>query len=101
MKSSEYLKIMEFPDEWQAWGMIPEAWLRGAMSSYEPGMERASEHDRNGAFHWWLRSEPSTEQLAVLWKLSLLDPDQIMAEDVRGYIRSSKDYRTEIEHEST
>jgi hypothetical protein len=87
---------MEFPPEWQTWNMISDSWIREAMSVYEPGMEQASEHDRNGAFHWWLRGNPTEEQLARLWQLSFLDPDQIMAEDVRGFIRNASNFSKEV-----
>ena len=56
------------------------------LSSYEPGMENASEHDRNGAFHYWLKREPNKEKLKRLVALSYSDPDQIMAESVREHI---------------
>ena len=101
MTQTEYLALMHFPDEWAAWEMIPDEWLIGAMASYQPGMEDASEHDRNGAFHWWLRSHPTLEQLAQLWQLSLLDPDQDMAQDVRNHIRQSLNYSEAVELEAT
>ena len=77
--------------------MIPHEWLMGAVNSYEPGMENASEHDRNGAFHWWLKRTPSAAQLSLLAKLSYLDPDQIMASDVRDHIRRAANFTGAVE----
>ncbi|MCK0153782.1 hypothetical protein MWU49_08715 [Alcanivorax sp. S6407] len=77
--------------------MIPEQWLKGAVSSYAPGMENASEHDRNGAFHWWLKARPSKAELSKLWQLTLLDPDQVMASDVRRYIKEAENFSAELE----
>ena len=88
---------MQFPEEWETWGMIPNEWLAGAMESYEQGMEAASEHDRHGAFQWWLKRRPSSDRLAVLARLSLLDPDQVMADSVRDGIRSAESYGADVE----
>ena len=88
---------MEFPAEWESWNMIPEEWLALVLSSYESGMENASEHDRHGAFQWWLRNQPTTDQLVKLSHLSFLDPDQHMAETVRDYIRQSASFNDEVE----
>lgn len=90
MDKDEYLRLMNFPTEWEEWGMIPNEWLEGAIQSYEPGMENASEHDRNGAFHWWLKRSPSEAQLIVLAKLANLDPDPPMAEFVKEQICKAK-----------
>lgn len=65
-----------FPDE-----LFDEIW-----GGYEPGHEDASEHDRNGIFHWWLKRQPESEVLLKLVKISYVDPDQLMAADVRSYI---------------
>jgi hypothetical protein len=60
--------------------------LSQLIAAYEPGMEHASEHDRNGAFHWWLKTLPDKAVLTQLIALSYLDPDQLMAADIRSYI---------------
>ncbi len=87
MTLDDYLRLMHFPPEWQEFGMLPSsAWISEAIGTYEPGNENASEHDRNGAFHYWLKQCPSKEQLRILVRLSFLDPDQVMADDVRRYI---------------
>lgn len=89
MDRTNYLCLMQFPKEWESWEMVPEEWLSGALRSYEPGMEKASEHDRHGAFQWWLKSSPSEDQLLKLAKLANLDPDPPMAQSVRGGIADS------------
>jgi hypothetical protein len=96
MTRAEYLKLMRFPAEWDEWGLIDEVWLTGAMRSYEPGMEDASEHDRNAAFHWWLRRSPSKDVLLKLAKLTWLDPEPLMGEDVRTHIAKAKACDAEV-----
>jgi len=98
MKIEEYLKLMKFPNEWRGLNMLPsEEWLNELISTHEPGNEEASEHDRNGAFHWWLRQEPAEEQLINLVKLTYLDPDPIMAKDVRSYIQKASNFTSNVE----
>jgi len=79
---------MNFPKEWADWEMFPEELADAAIRQYVPGQESGSEHDRNGAFHWWLRKTGDTDALVKLTKLSMLDPDPVMARDVRRHIRS-------------
>jgi len=86
MNKSEFLSLMKFPSEWQEWGLYPDDLFQGQAALYKPGDESASEHDRNGAFHWWLKKEPSLDVLEKLLRLTWLDPDQIMAGDARKYI---------------
>lgn len=85
MRKRDFLALMEFPPEWTEWRMYPAdaRFLRGQLKSYEPGAERASEHFRNGAFHWWLRRRPAQQQVRKLILLTVLDPDPILAKDVR------------------
>jgi len=100
MSIEEYLKLMQFPSEWEHWNMLPNKdWFKELINTYEPGNENASEHDRNGAFHWWLRKEPTEEQLIKLVKLSFLDPEPLMAGDVRNYIRKAKNFTKKVESE--
>ena len=54
---------MNFPDEWESLGMIPEELCEIQLAGYKSGHEDASEHDRNGAFHWWLKQEPTEDVL--------------------------------------
>ena len=97
MTRSEYLRLMHFAPEWEEWGLISNEWLEGAMSTYEQGMENASEHDRNGQFHWRIKRDPSMEELVLLSKLSWLEPDHQMAEGWRDYIRQANNYSPEVE----
>jgi len=80
---------MRFPKEWKDYGLIPEVLLSQLIATYEAGMENASEHDRNGVFHWWLKNSPDKTVLTQLIALSYLDPDQLMAADVRSHIAVS------------
>ena len=68
----KYLRFMHYPKEWQEWNMLPDKdYLIELILLYEPGNENASEHDRNGVFHWWLRQEPEEDTLLKLTKLTL------------------------------
>jgi hypothetical protein len=98
MEIERYLQIMNVPPQWNEWRMLPdEEYLQALIRSYETGMENASEHDRNGMFHWWLKKDPNEEQLVNLAKLTLLDPDQLMANDVREHIRRASSYSKNVE----
>lgn len=87
MDKAQYLTLMELHPKWQEYDLLPSELIGQLIGMYEPGMESASEHDRNSFFHWWLKRNPSKEVLAQLLELSELDPDQVMAGDVRRYIR--------------
>jgi len=51
MKIEEYLNLMHVPKEWVEWNILPEeSYLKELISTYELGMEDASEHDRNASF---------------------------------------------------
>lgn len=77
--------------------MLPHTdWLNEMIATYEPGMESASEHDRNGMFHWWLRQSLTEAELVKLVKLTCLDPDESMAKDVRSYIIKHKDWTPNV-----
>lgn len=88
--------MMQFPPEWESWCLVPEEWLRGALASYVPGNEQGSEHDRHGAFQWWLKREPSKGILLKLAQLSWLDPDQQMAAYVRECISKAATHDEEV-----
>ncbi|MGH8038256.1 MAG: hypothetical protein ACREPD_10970 [Stenotrophomonas sp.] len=96
MTADEYLALMQFPKEWKDYGLIPEDLLSQLIATYQPGMENSSEHDRNGAFHWWLKRSPDETVLAQLVTLSYLDPDQLMAADVRSHIALSPHADSEV-----
>lgn len=78
---------MKFPKEWLDYGMYPEDLWEFQKNGFDEEHVEASEHDRNGAFHWWLRKDPTKDELIKLVKLTFLDPDPIMAADVRSHIR--------------
>ena len=66
--------------------MYPDGLYQRQVESYQAGNEDASEHFRNGAFHWWLKRDPSDDLLTKLIFLTTQDPDRAMARDVRRYI---------------
>ncbi len=96
MTHSDWLKLMQFPPEWTAWNLIPSELATMQLSGYEPGHEGASEHDRHGAFQWWLKQHPRPEVLVQLARLSWLDPDQPMAQYVRECIAKQSGKNAEV-----
>jgi len=92
MTKSEFLELMKFPPEWESLGMIPEELSKLQLANYKPGHEDASEHDRNGAFHWWLKQDPSEIVLKKLMYLASIDPESLMGYDVRSYIEKASCY---------
>lgn len=89
--------MMRFPLEWESLGMYPEALANVQVAGYEPGHENASEHDRCGAFHWWLKRNPTESELKKLMFLASIDPDRLMGNDIREYIRKNEAYSQEVE----
>ena len=97
MTRNEYLSLMHFPSKWMELEMVPpDEYVNESIRTYEPGNENASEHDRNGCFHYWLKRNPNKEQLRKLVELSFLDPDQDMAGDVRSHISKAASCDAEI-----
>jgi uncharacterized membrane protein (UPF0182 family) len=96
MNKSEFMLIMHIPQEWEKFGMYPNELFKVQIERFEPSHVEGSEHDRNGMFHWWLRQEPSKAQLLKLVALTFLDPDPLMAEDVRSHICISKNFDIEV-----
>ncbi len=88
---------MHFPIEWESLGMYPDELYLWQVSGYEPGHENGSEHDRNGAFHWWLKRNPTRGQVENLVRLAAYDPDPMLGEDVRQYIRKAKNFDAELD----
>jgi len=86
MTKAEFMQLMRFPGEWEALGMYPDQLFQAQVARYEPGDEQGAEHDRNGAFHWWLRQGPTKRQIDILRRLSQLDPDPLLGEDMRRYL---------------
>lgn len=86
MNKEEFLQLMCFPPEWISWNLYPDELFQRQLGLYRPGDEMGAEHDRNGAFHWWLTQSPSRDILEKLLLLADKDSDPVMAEDVRRYI---------------
>ncbi len=97
MTKNKFMELMRFSEEWEKSGMYPDELFLDQFNGYEPGHEEGAEHDRNGAFHWWLKKDPSKEELIILTRLTFLDPDQHMAEDVRSYIIKARNFESETE----
>ena len=91
------MKLMQFPREWEELGMYPEELFEIQINHYKPGHEEGSEHDRNGAFHWWLKKNPNKNELINLAILANRDPDKLMGDDIKKYIRKSKYYDKDVE----
>lgn len=83
MTHREWLELMKFPSQWLVWDLIPTQLAELQLARYEIGNEQGSEHDRHGAFQWWLQREPSEAVLIKLARLTWLDPDEPMG----GYVR--------------
>lgn len=97
MNKSDFLSLMKFPKEWSSLNMYPDELFQWQMSGYQPGHESGAEHDRNGAFHWWLRREPSKIELENLLRLAALDPDTLLGDDLRKYFRKASAYDEQLE----
>jgi len=96
MNKAEFLSLMGYPPEWIEWEMYPDTLFEKQFEMYRAGDERGAEHDRNGAFHWWLKQNLTADQLAKLVALSFKDPDPIMADDVRRHIERRPDLPPEV-----
>ena len=83
-------KLLEFPKEWLAWKMYPEEIFLAHRKLFLPGNESDSENERNETFHYWLSRELSEDQFLKLVKLSQLDPDPLMAENIQAHIKKHK-----------
>jgi len=84
--------LFRFPPEWLAKDLYPDKLFEPQLACREPGNENASEHMRNGAFHWWIRQQPNKQQLTDLIELTFLDPDYLMGADVCTYLRQCSNY---------
>ena len=96
MSKSEFLKLMGYPIEWLEWDMYPDDLFSKQLELYRAGDEQGSEHDRNGAFHWWLKRKLSLSQWKSLVLLTFKDPDPVMAADVRKHIQHRSDLPSEV-----
>lgn len=92
MTKAEFAKLMRYPSQWILWDLYPDELFEAQLRIYRPGDENGAEHDRNGAFHWWLKKRPGVDVVRKLYELTLLDEDQIMAGDVRRHIAETVGY---------
>lgn len=83
--------------EWLNLDMYPDLLFLKQLNGYEVGHEDSSEHDRNGAFHWWLKKKPSKDELMKLVRLALIDPDQFLSEDIIRYIKKSSHFDRDVD----
>lgn len=79
----DFVKLMQYPQVWLEWNMLPKIVVENQLREYQPGDERGSEHYRNSAFQFWLRGPATEEQLLKLVKLTTLDPETIMEKYIR------------------
>ena len=96
MTRDGFMALMKYPELWRSLEMYPDELFHEQLAGYLPGHEEGCEHDRNGAFHWWLRREPSKLDLEKLLRLSYADPDIALGEDVRNYLRQADGFDEEL-----
>ncbi|WP_058937503.1 hypothetical protein [Roseateles depolymerans] len=96
MSKLQFIELMQFPPGWILLDMYPDELFEWQASRYKPGHENGAEHDRNGAFHWWFRRNPSKDELKKLVQLAAADPDPLLGADLRRYIREAKAFDEEI-----
>ncbi|HAG3145822.1 TPA: hypothetical protein G8O65_000104 [Salmonella enterica] len=97
MNKIEFITLMSFPMEWLDLDMYPDLLFLKQLNGYEVGHEDSSDHDRNGAFHWWLKKKPSKDELMKLVRLALIDPDQFLSEDIIRYIKKSSHFDRDVD----
>lgn len=83
-------EVLHFPKEWLKWKMYPESIFFDHRKRFQPGNESDSENERSETFHHWLSRELTEDQLLKLVKLSQLDPDPMMAENIQAHISKHK-----------
>jgi hypothetical protein len=96
MNKSEFLSLMGYPPEWLEWSMYSDELFEKQLQVYREGDEHGAEHDRNGAFHWWLKQTITADQLKKLVLLTFKDPDALMAADVRKHIENLNDLPLDV-----
>jgi hypothetical protein len=89
-------ELLDFPKEWLAWKMYPDEIFIVHRKLFQPGNESDSENERNEAFHFWLSRELTEHQIHKLIKLSQLDPDPLMAENIQSHINKHKNCTPKI-----
>ncbi|ENX3172823.1 hypothetical protein ACFOFA_005241 [Salmonella enterica] len=88
MNKIEFITLMSFPMEWLDLDMYPDLLFLKQLNGYEVGHEDSSDHDRNGAFHWWLKKKPSKDELMKLVRLAF-------DRDVDALIEKLRDEKTQ------
>ncbi|MCL9848551.1 hypothetical protein RSP673_017330 (plasmid) [Ralstonia solanacearum P673] len=96
MTKLELVRLMRFPVEWITLEMYPDELFQWQLAGYQPRHEEGAEHDRNGAFHWWFRRKPTKMELEKLLRLVALDPDPLLGEDLRQYIRKASAFDEQL-----
>ena len=89
-------ELLEFPKEWLEWKMYPEEVFLEHRREFLPGNESDAENERNEAFHYWLSKELTEDQLLKLVQLSQLDPDPLMAKNIRSHIQEHKNCTSKV-----
>ncbi len=93
---SKLAELLHFPKEWLEGRMYPDEVFLAHRKEFQPGDEASSENNRNRVFHYWLSRVLTEEQLIKLVKLSLLDPDPFMAENIQAHIKKHKNCTDKI-----
>jgi len=83
-------EILHFPKEWLEWKMYPDSLFFDHRKQFQPGNESDSENERSETFHHWLSRELTEDQIIKLIKLSQLDPDPMMVENIQSHITKHK-----------
>ena len=94
MNTSHFVNSVHFPSAWHKHGLLEAGFVVQQATEFEReyGARQptgGTEHWRHGTFLYWLRSEPSAEQLAQLLEAALHDPDPPMAGGVIKQILGS------------
>ena len=80
MNQRDYLKLLEFSDQWLSLGLLTEGELSVLGHEYEASEDKNTEHYRYGVFKKFLASHrPLPAQMAeALYELGRNDPDPAM-----------------------
>ncbi|MDH3257376.1 MAG: hypothetical protein OEM27_07145 [Nitrospinota bacterium] len=83
-------ELLHFPKAWLTWEMYPDEMFLEHRQLFQLGNESDSENERSETFHYWLSRELTEDQLLKLVKLSQLDPEPLMAENIQAHIKKHK-----------
>ena len=81
ISKDEFLRKLEFPDEWVRLGLYTHEIYSVQLEEYErnQGSEEAPEHYRYGAFWLWFRQNPDASVIERLLAAAIADPDPAMS----------------------